>query len=88
MLQKLSVELLLGQLAYQQKCDIYNYTHQYNSGLKKKNPCAVVVAEGPTPTCSNNLSIRYVCMHMHNNLLQFSQCIDIFMHKHGVVCMM
>lgn len=36
MLQKFSGEILLGQLTYRQKCDIYNYTHQYNSGLKKK----------------------------------------------------
>lgn len=47
MLHKLSGEILLGQLAYRQKTDIYNYSHQYNSGITKKKPCTQLSSEEP-----------------------------------------
>ncbi len=35
MLQSLNAEILLGQLTYRQKSDIYNYCHGYDSSTKQ-----------------------------------------------------
>ena len=39
MLTTLSAEILLGQMSYRQKADIYNYIHGYDAATKK-NFCA------------------------------------------------
>jgi len=39
MLQCLTAEILIGQLSYKQKTDIYNLCHGYDSHLKKSVPC-------------------------------------------------
>ena len=62
MLQKFSGEILLGQLAYRQKCDIYNYTHQYDSGIKKKNPCM----KPPTTMLMDTVLSGYVSSDQHS----------------------
>lgn len=35
MLKKFSAELLLGQISYRQRSEIYNYTHEYDCGHKE-----------------------------------------------------
>lgn len=40
-LQNFNAELLLGQITYKQKCDIYNYTHKYE---QKKKDCSAMPA--------------------------------------------
>ena len=35
LLTNLSAEILLGQMSYKQKCDIYNNIHKYDSAIKK-----------------------------------------------------
>lgn len=41
MLKHLTAELLLGQLSYKQKAEIYNYSHGYHLGLKKDGKFAL-----------------------------------------------
>ena len=35
MLTTLSAEILLGQMSYRQKADVYNYAHGYDAATKK-----------------------------------------------------
>lgn len=46
-LDRFEAELLLGQITYKQKCDIYNYMHKYE---QKKKACSTV----PLPTTNDN----------------------------------
>ena len=51
MLSNLTTEILLGQLSYKQKAEIYNYSHGYHQALKKS---------GKVASHSSDVVMRYV----------------------------
>ena len=58
LLKKFDLELLIGQLSYKQKADIYNVYEGYDN---TKKTCSTVKTERPL----HNIPVhRYVCMYV------------------------
>ena len=64
-LQFFTAELLIDQVSYKQKADIYNYQHGYESKLRKN-------LSGRSP--SSQLLEKYVCMNVVNNVFPYWLC--------------
>ena len=67
LLYQLTAEILLGHISYQQRSDIYNYVHGYDSARKQCNQ--------PTAHARLQKSDRYMFVHVH------AHCTYMYMYS-------